>query len=214
MELIREIAERKIYKCGKKQKMYLFKCPICQGNVIREKYYGLKTKMCRKCAIKARTDSNMIGYSPGYKHGGKNTRLYSIWHAMKSRCYCKKTKTYKSYGGKGVKVCDEWNNDFSAFREWALANGYKELDTELKYRLSIDRIDNNGNYEPANCRWITLSENVIKANLEKQAVIDEMVTKIEKIAQETGKTRKQICAELNYSYNSFAHAKTRWNKNA
>lgn len=214
MELIREIAERKIYKCGKKQKMYLFKCSICQGEIIREKYYGLKTKMCRKCAIKARTDSNIIGYNPGYKHGGKNTRLYSIWHAMKSRCYCKKTKTYKSYGGRGIIICDEWKNDFSAFREWALANGYKEINTELKYRLSIDRIDNNGNYEPTNCRWITLSENVIKANLEKQAVIDEMVTKIEKIAQETGKTRKQICAELNYSYNSFAHAKTRWNKNA
>ena len=209
MELIREV-QPKTYKCGKKQKMFLFKCPVCQGEIIRERYYGEKTKMCRKCAIKSRVGDK----TPYYKHGGKNTRLYSIWHSMKSRCYCKKTKTYKSYGGKGVKVCDEWNNDFSAFREWALANGYKELDTELKYRLSIDRIDNNGNYEPTNCRWITLSENVIKANLEKQAVIDEMVTKIEKIAQETGKTRKQICAELNYSYNSFAHAKTRWNKNA
>ena len=71
----------------------------------------------------------MIGYSPGYKHGGKNTRLYSIWHAMKSRCYCKKTKTYKSYGGKGVKVCDEWNNDFSAFdRHPAVAGQFYPAD--------------------------------------------------------------------------------------
>ena len=209
MELIKEIAERKIYKCGRAQKMFLFKCPVCKSEIARERYYGLKAKMCKKCADSSRQGVNSLGY----KHGGKYTRLYSIWHAMKSRCYCKKTRTYNSYGGRGITMCDEWKNDFSAFREWALANGYKELDTELKYRLSIDRIDNNGNYEPANCRWITLSENVIKANLEKQAVIDEMVTKIEKIAQETGKTRKQICAELNYSYNSFAHAKTRRNKN-
>lgn len=65
---------------------------------------------------------------------------------MKKRCYSTKFREYKNYGGKGIVVCDEWKNDFEAFRNWALNNGYSDT-------LSIDRIDNNKNYEPDNCKW-------------------------------------------------------------
>ena len=67
---------------------------------------------------------------------------------MKCRCNNPKNRNYNSYGGRGIKVCDEWQKDFMAFYNWSMANGYKK-------GLSCDRINNNGNYEPTNCRWTT-----------------------------------------------------------
>lgn len=85
------------------------------------------------------------------KHRGNNTRLYSIWQGMKNRCLNPNASNYKYYGGKGVKICDEWIEDFEKFQKWSLSNGYRD-------NLTIDRIDVNGNYEPSNCRWVTMFE--------------------------------------------------------
>lgn len=81
------------------------------------------------------------------KHGKCHIRLYNIYYGMKCRCYNKNYKYYEYYGGRGIKVCDEWLNDFQVFYDWAINNGYKE-------NLTIDRINTNGNYEPDNCCWV------------------------------------------------------------
>lgn len=85
------------------------------------------------------------------KHGMYKTRLYNIWRNMKSRCNTPSASKYYLYGGRGIKVCDEWKNDFMSFYNWAMTNGYRD-------DLTIDRINPDGNYEPNNCRWATYKE--------------------------------------------------------
>lgn len=79
-------------------------------------------------------------------HGLTNTKLYGVWHTMKSRCFNPNNKKYKNYGGRGITVCDEWRHDFQAFYDWAMSHGYEE-------GLTLDRVDNDRGYCPENCRW-------------------------------------------------------------
>lgn len=95
-------------------------------------------------------------------HHLRHTRLYTIWANMKQRCTNPNYPQFKDYGGRGISVCSEWANSFKRFYTWAMENGYQK-------HLTIDRIDNNGIYEPSNCRWVTmLVQNHNKRNSKKR----------------------------------------------
>lgn len=150
----------------------LFICPLCNNKVGKYITNGLIAKSCgcRK--------SN---------HGEKGTRLYCIWGGMKARCLNLNSPDYKHYGGRGIKVCDEWLG-YVNFRDWSLSNGYSD-------ELGIDRIDNNGNYEPNNCRWVTVTIN----NRNKRTAIfnvDEVI-ELRKICKFGGVTQVRIAKAYN-----------------
>lgn len=103
-----------------------------------------------------------------YKHGKTYTRLYGVWSGMRNRCYNPRAHGYKNYGGKGIKVCQEWKDDFTKFYNWAYSNGYDE--SKSTYECTLDRIDGNKDYEPSNCRWVT--QKVQVNNISRNRIIE------------------------------------------
>lgn len=107
--------------------------------------YGLPTETIHRYVVD-------IVHTP--RHGCSGSQLHRIWGSMIQRCTNPNAPNYHHYGGRGIKVCSQWRNSFTCFREWALKNGYSPTEAGRRNVLTLDRIDVDGNYEPKNCRFV------------------------------------------------------------
>ena len=148
-----------------------------------------KSKSCGCLKNEMTTARNMCRSTDGRPtHGMSGTRLHRVWLGMKARCQIKSSSGFYKYGARGIKVCDEWQ-EFEPFKNWALANGYSD-------DLEIDRIDNDGSYEPGNCRFVTKKQNALNKRTSRFLTINGEAKTVVEWADEAGVIERTIRSRL------------------
>lgn len=152
MRVIKSLGTKK--ENGKIRSYSLFICDYCEKEVIRMNQ--AKKQMSCGCVHRELHKIKMTKHGEGHDN---KTKLYRVWSGMFDRCYRENNPSFHRYGGRGISVCSEWR-EYLVFKKFALENGYVE-------GLSIDRIDNDGNYEPTNIRFVPMKDNVRNRNATK-----------------------------------------------
>ena len=163
--------------------MYEFICDCGNSKIIN--FNNVKYGYTKSCGCLSKEFNKKLFT----KHGFSTTRICRTWHGIIQRCLHKNSISYKHYGGRGISVCKEWKDDFMSFYNWANKNGYKK-------DLTIDRIDNNGNYTPDNCRWATRKEQNINKRNTRYIIFNGKEMLIQDWAKETGIKRTTIIERL------------------
>lgn len=132
------------------------------------------------------------------------TRLHRVWDNMKTRCYNPANKYYHRYGGRGITVCDEWRESFTAFKKWALSNGYAN-------NLTLDRIDNNKGYFPDNCRWATQSQQMNNTSTTRFITIDGETKSLNEWSKISGVNPATIRKRIDSGYSGHDLLLPAWN---
>ena len=178
----------------------IWKCQCDCGNTKCVPISRLTSGKTRSCGCLAKEVSSQVhkGNTDRVTHAGSDERLYCIYRAMIRRCYNKNDKRFRNYGGRGIKVCDIWLNDYSEFRRFAVEQGYDE---KAKYgETTIDRIDTNGDYSPGNCRFVNMkTQQNNRTNNHVLLFAGEEKT-ISEWAEELGISRKTIVSRLHYGW--------------
>lgn len=145
-----EYAGTKTYANGNKFSLWLCKCDCGRTKIAIGA--NLKRGTVTSCGCAVKEAARIRGTKGNLKHGHHGERLYNVWKGMKERCNNENHVSYKNYGGRGIGVCEEWNEDYSSFYNWAINAGYDE--NAKRGELTLDRVDTNGDYCPSNCRWV------------------------------------------------------------
>jgi hypothetical protein len=179
-----------------KFRQYMWFCKCDCGNIVSVRGYSLRSGNTQSCGCVQKE----VNIKLRQTHGMADTRIYNIWQGMKQRCSLPSLSCYKYYGGRGITFCDEWQK-FEPFYEWAMANGYAD-------NLTLDRIDVNGNYEPQNCRWITLKEQQRNRRTTHFITFNGETKTLKEWAEQLGINHTTLLERLNYPNWSVEEALT------
>lgn len=148
------LGEKHRYPCG--DIAYCWECECVCGKRVIVDGRNLRSGKTKNCGCKKTAMLNNFNFRHGGAKGGVEERLYVIWRAMKQRCENPHHRSFKYYGGRGIRVCEDWANSYAEFRDWALSSGYNE--NAAYGECTIDRVDNDKGYSPTNCRWVDMAE--------------------------------------------------------